>query len=60
MHINEPFELKGSRIVVNVGGFMDSCHGEEDPFVFSETVSTIVDGESGVFLDFSWEEAVHV
>lgn len=60
MHINEPFELKGSRIIVNVGGFMDSCHGEEDPFVFAETVGSIVDGEGGVFLDFSGEEAVHV
>ena len=39
---------------------MDSRHGEEDPFVFAETVGAIDDGESGVFLDFSREEAVHV
>jgi len=60
MHFNESFELKGSRIVVNVGRFMDSSHGKEDPFVFAEMVGTIVDGESGVVLDFSGEEAVHV
>lgn len=39
---------------------MDSRHREEDPFVFAETVGTIIDGECGVFLDFSREEAVHV